>query len=250
MHGSGQPLLFVPGWTMDHTVFLKQKEYFQKTHRVILFDPPGCGSSSRFERYDFSLYVNVLKAFVEHLDLRELNIVAWSMGGEIAIRYCAAEQGRIQSLSLVCSTPSFIQRDEWQHGMQVPAAKRFLKGLSRDPAATFSFFRKEVLVQVDQDNTLEEILIKAGIRTDLKMAQDMFSELMVQDVRPLLPRLNVPVYVIGGVHDAVCRPEASEFMSEHIPGAALTMMDAGHVPFLSSSDLFNNQLHNYISKKH
>ena len=37
--GQGTPLIFVPGWTFTHEVFVHQIEHFAKTHRVIAFDP-------------------------------------------------------------------------------------------------------------------------------------------------------------------------------------------------------------------
>ena len=64
--GEGETLLFIPGWTMTHRFFTKQKEHFSKSYHVITYDPRGQGRS------DKTTYKNT---YLHHAnDLRELII--------------------------------------------------------------------------------------------------------------------------------------------------------------------------------
>ncbi len=246
VHGEGSPLLFVPGWTMDHTVFSGQTEHFKKDHRVILFDPPGCGQSSRFEHYDFALYTDVLRKLLAVLSLYDVTLICWSMGGEIGVRYCTEERTRVKRLVLVCSTPSFVQREGWDHGMPLAVARRFRRGLDRDAVATFALFRQETM-KGDTDRRIEAALIRSGLRSDLQMAKDLFDEFLVQDERPLLPRLDLPVHIIAGAYDAVCHPKASEYMAAAVTGATIYLLQSGHVPFLVAPGSFNAHVRQLLS---
>ena len=44
--GSGDPIVFIPGWTFTTEVFSEQIAYFSKTRRVIVIDPRSHGRSN------------------------------------------------------------------------------------------------------------------------------------------------------------------------------------------------------------
>ena len=46
-HGSGEPLIFIHGWSCNHKFFKYQVEEFAKDYRVILYDFRGHGQSDR-----------------------------------------------------------------------------------------------------------------------------------------------------------------------------------------------------------
>jgi pimeloyl-ACP methyl ester carboxylesterase len=240
-HGSGEPLVFFPGWTMDHTVFRQQPELFAKTHRVVLFDPPGCGQSSRFDSYSFELYLKVFNGLLKHLNIETAHLAGWSMGGELLIKYCAEHPGVARSLVLVCATPCFVQLPDWSFAMSLAAAKRFRKNLARDPKSTLELFRTEAL-KWDSSPESARLLLKAGSHTDLKAAVDLFDQLMSQDFRPLIDRLRLPVYVLAGSRDVVCPPGASAYLAQNIPDAKQDTLETGHTPFSVQPALFNSKV--------
>lgn len=44
--GSGDPIIFLHGFTLDHTTWKPQVEYFSKNYQVITYDARGFGKSS------------------------------------------------------------------------------------------------------------------------------------------------------------------------------------------------------------
>ena len=46
-HGSGEPLIFIHGWSCNHKFFKYQVDEFAKKYRVILYDFRGHGQSDR-----------------------------------------------------------------------------------------------------------------------------------------------------------------------------------------------------------
>ena len=49
------------------------------------------------------------------------------------------------------------------------------------------------------------------------------------DHRELLPRISAPTLVIAGKHDPATPPEANEYISKHVAGARLALLDAAHL---------------------
>ncbi len=43
-HGSGEPLIFIHGWSCNHKFFKYQVDEFAKKYRVILYDFPDTAS--------------------------------------------------------------------------------------------------------------------------------------------------------------------------------------------------------------
>ncbi|MFC1517541.1 alpha/beta fold hydrolase [Candidatus Margulisiibacteriota bacterium] len=245
--GQGKPLIFVPGWTMDHQVFNKQREYFASKYNVILFDPPGCGNSDRFDKYSFSLSREVIRKLVDKTCVEDSHLVGWSMGGEILLSLLAKQDINPRSLTLLCSTPCFVERGDWSHGMPKTVAKKFSKGLKKKPQETFALFREEAL-RTYKTNDLEAVLVRAGQNTDLLCAEQMFHELENNDLREGLSEIDTSTYIISGVRDQVCLPEASIYMAENIKKAKYASVGRGHVPFIDEPALFNQKLEEFLKQ--
>lgn len=99
--GSGTPILFIHGW-MDYKADsdMNFKELAQK-HRVIRFDLPGHGDSSKLSEYKFEDYVFYTKRFIDELKLNKVNLIGHSMGCVIATRLAEAEPERYPKVVLI-----------------------------------------------------------------------------------------------------------------------------------------------------
>ena len=68
------------------------------------------------------------------------------------------------------------------------------------------------------------------------------------DATAALPRLNVPVLVLGGSDDIVTKPEASETIAAKVPGARLEIVEgANHMGFLERADHYNAAITNFAA---
>lgn len=99
--GGGVPILFIHGW-MDYKADsdMNFKELAKK-HRVIRFDLPGHGDSSKLNSYKFEDYVHYTKRFIQELELEKVNLVGHSMGCVIATRLAEAESERYPKVVLI-----------------------------------------------------------------------------------------------------------------------------------------------------
>jgi non-heme chloroperoxidase len=89
--GSGQAIVFIPGWTMPAWIWQKQIDEFSKRYHVIAVDPRSQGES------DQPTYGHMpetrsrdYKELVDHLALKQPVLVGWSMACGELVKY--AEQ--------------------------------------------------------------------------------------------------------------------------------------------------------------
>ncbi len=84
--GSGQELVFVPGWCCDHTFFAPQFDYFKRTHAVTALALRGCGRSDfPPDGYDLPSLADDVAWFCAEVGIEQPVVVGHSLGGMIAI---------------------------------------------------------------------------------------------------------------------------------------------------------------------
>ncbi len=78
--GSGQTLVFVPGWTMPAEIWEHQLRHFASTHRVIALDPRGQGRSEKVSfGYQPSRRALDIGELLEHIGGEPAIVVGWSL---------------------------------------------------------------------------------------------------------------------------------------------------------------------------
>ena len=89
--GSGDPpIVFVHGWTCDHTYFAPQFGHFSKDHRVVAVDLRGHGHSDKPEQeYTIAAFADDVAWLCRELGLSKPVVVGHSMGGVIALEMAA-----------------------------------------------------------------------------------------------------------------------------------------------------------------
>ena len=79
--GSGEPIVFIPGWTFTTEVFSEQVAHFSKTRRVIVIDPRSHGRSTiSLHGNDYVTHGFDLATVIETLELKDVTLVGWSFG--------------------------------------------------------------------------------------------------------------------------------------------------------------------------
>ncbi|MBA3585577.1 MAG: alpha/beta hydrolase, partial [Gemmatimonadetes bacterium] len=88
-HGSGSPVVLIHGWPLSGRSWENQvPALVDAGHRVITYDRRGFGHSSQpWTGYDYDTFAADLDALLEHLDLSDVTLVGFSMGGGEVVRY-------------------------------------------------------------------------------------------------------------------------------------------------------------------
>ena len=134
--GSGKPVLFSHGWPLDADMWDSQMEYLaSRGYRAIAFDRRGFGRSSQpWSGYDYDTFADDIAQLIEHLDLRDVTLVGFSMGGGDVSRYIARHGSeRVAGLVLLGAvTPVFGKRDDNPEGVDLSVFESIRAGLRAD----------------------------------------------------------------------------------------------------------------------
>lgn len=206
--GEGKDLLLVPGWTLTAELWRQQIAEFSRTHHVVAFDHRGHGlSDAPAHGYRISRLAADARELIQALGLTNVTWVGHSMGCSVAWAYWdlygGADLGR---LVLIDEPAVLVSFPDWPDG----AAGDF--GAIHDPAELTGFcaalrgphgleVTKAAFGQIcspgmpgeERGHVLEQsLLMGRGAASAL-----MFNH-ATQDWRDVLPRITVPVLVIGG----------------------------------------------------
>jgi non-heme chloroperoxidase len=102
--GSGQPVLFTHAWGLDADIWEYQLTGLSEQGlRCVAYDRRGHGRSTDPGRgHDFDRLADDLAAVINHLDLKEITLVGFSMGNGEAVRYLRRHGStRVKQLMMV-----------------------------------------------------------------------------------------------------------------------------------------------------
>ena len=179
-------------------------------------------------------------------------VVAWSMGAILMLEFLGELSNKLKGAVLVSATARFTQ-DEDYVGIPRVLVKRMMKNLKLDSNKTLSQFYR--LAFTDEE-------IKAGYLDELTALQSKWKSfdrsflysgleyLLNVDLRSQLPALNIdiPVVLVHGIHDEICPVFGCEFLEKNLNAMSISTakINAGHIPFFTKSNEFNDILHEFL----
>ncbi len=256
-HGAGKPVVLIHGWPLSGRSWENQvPALVDAGHRVITYDRRGFGDSSQpWDGYDYDTFAADLDALLTHLDLREVTLVGFSMGGGEVVRYIGTYgTDRVAKAVLAAAVPPYLYKseDNPDGGLDDATIAAFEGGVKSDRLAfleefTTNFFSagKDVKVSEPQREYARDIAAFASPKGTL----DCIAAFGRTDFRGDLEKVTVPTLVIHGDSDAIVPFEVSGKRSaELIPAAELVLIEGGpHGVNASHPEQFNRALLNFLA---
>ncbi len=178
--------------------------------RVLAPDLPGFGFSTQsVPDYSIAAHAGYVQAFLDRLDVGQVHVLGFSMGGGVALELAARQPDRVRSVTLLSSIGvqelellGSYPLNHGVHGLQ-------LAGLWLLHEAVPHFG------------------ILDGFPLNVPYARNFFDT----DQRPLrgvLERLEMPILIVHGEHDFLVPAAAAREHHRLAPQSELAMIDAGH----------------------
>lgn len=246
--GGGPAILFVHGAMMDHTVWYKQVAHFRHTHRCVCPDLRGHGKSSAASPdISFEDHCDDLAQIIDRLDLRDITLIGWSMAGCLCQVFVTRYPGKVARLVLVDTIPQRLSDDRFPFGQDPASTPKTRKALEENFEATCEGFGRRIS---PEDEEVGRFIADIARRTRQDVAINDYVSTDERSQIDLLPAITLPTAIISGNNDLVCKPAASTFMAERIPGCrdgVRSIEGAGHAPFLTFPDRFNGILQAFLT---
>lgn len=104
VHGSGQPLVLICGLGGDHSFWQASLPILATHYQVIVYDPRGSGQTQAPDTaYSIETMADDLAALLDALQVAQVHLVGFSMGGLVAQAFAIAYPHRVMKLILAAS---------------------------------------------------------------------------------------------------------------------------------------------------
>jgi pimeloyl-ACP methyl ester carboxylesterase len=250
--GDGRPVVLVHGWPLSGASWSEQVPALTEAgHRVITYDRRGFGDSDKPEDgYDYDTFAADLAGLLEGLDLHDVSLVGFSMGGGELARYVGRYgEDRLHSLVFAGAVPPYLLKtsDNPDGGLGEEDVEGMEKGASADREGfldgfTTTFFSANGQLEVTEDQRQAALALQSKASdAGLVGCIGAFGR---TDFRNDLGRVTVPTLVIHGDSDAIVPFEVSgKRTAETIAGSELVVVEGGPHGFnVSHKDEFNRHL--------
>ena len=261
--GAGKPVVLIHGWPVSGRTWEGQvPALVDAGYRVITYDRRGFGQSSQpWEGYDYDTFASDLKAVLDTLDLREVTLIGFSMGGGELARY-VGNYGidRIAKLVFASAVTPYLWKsdDNPEGGVDAALAQWFHDGLTADrPAFLHEFLQmfftagKPSLVNKPKVSP-EQIAytLDIALLASPKGTLDCTTAFATTDFRDDLTKITVPTLVIHGDSDGIVPFEVSGKRTHAaISGSELVLIeDAPHGVTVSHKAEWNRHVLAFLAK--
>ena len=234
--GEGKPMIFLHGLFGALSNFKEVFDHYSKRYKILMpmlpiYDLPLINTNVKN-------LAKFLDRFIKHKGLDQVNLLGNSLGGHVALVYCAAHPEKVNSLVLTGSSGLY----ENAFGGSFPRRedKRYLK----DKIA-LTFYNPEMVTDELVDECHEAVNNRNKVIRIIAFAKSAIRH----NMRKELPGMKMPVCLIWGKNDTITPPRVAEEFHQHIPNSQLFWIDeCGHAPMMEQPTTFNNLLDSWLEE--
>ncbi|WP_249869566.1 alpha/beta fold hydrolase [Oceanobacillus saliphilus] len=249
--GSGEPIVFIPGFTFSSEVFVEQVAHFSKTNRVIVIDPRSHGRSTiALHGNDYVTHGTDLEKVLKELAVKNPTLVGWSFGCLTIWEYVKQVGTDNVNASVFIDMPpkslSAIQED-WVEGQLDDIAAIYNRFL-RNPQGQRLFITDYINnVMIQRDLELKELywLVEMSLNTPYYVAGNLFASGMFSDYREeaKIASQSIPTLTVVAEHWA---ETATAFTKKLSPESKVEVL-GGHMMFWEYSEKFNKMVEDFLN---
>lgn len=256
--GEGPALVFIHGWPLSGAMWEYQiVPLVEAGFRCITIDRRGFGRSGKpATGYDFKTMGADVAGLIDHLDLQDVTLVGFSMGGGEVIEVLTRHNtGNVTKALLVSSVvPYLLKSHDNPEGVDQQTFDDMITGLRDDRPAFLSDFTEKFFGVGILTSPVSPPMLAANVELAMHASPlatiecvRTFSE---TDFRGMAKALHVPILVIHGDADQIVPIDVSGKRAANlIPSAELKIYSgAPHGLFYTHRDELNRDIAAFASE--
>ena len=256
-YGSGKPVILIHGWPLSNEMWEYQVETLvENNFRVITYDRRGFGKSSQpWNGYSYDSLTDDLKSIIDQLELTDVTLVGFSMGGGEVVRYFSRHGGKNVSKAVLISsiTPFLLRTTDNPEGRNPEDNEERTNTIKNDRIDFIdnfgkSFFGISLLNKPLSTPLLEYYRMLCSVASP-HATLECAKSFSTTDFRDEMSSINVPTLIIHGDEDDIVPIEiSSEKASQLIPNNKFIIYEeAPHGLFYTERDRLNKDLIEFLN---
>lgn len=255
--GSGQPIILIHGWPLSGKSWeLQIPVLLDLGYRIITYDRKGFGKSlPTLDGYDYDSLAADLHELISQLQLKNVILFGFSMGGGEVVRYLTNYGSEnIDKVALISSIiPLVQQKEDNPHGVPPEDLAEIMKNLKQDRVSFLETFHKNfynygLLTQTVSQKQLDfdwNIASCASPIATIKCAESWANT----DFRPELANVTVKTLIVHGNSDQIVPIEtAGKQAAQGIPDNHFMIVEgAPHGLNVTHAEILNEIITKFLS---
>lgn len=258
----GKPVIFIHGWGSSLKDYSEpMKVLSQKGFRCIALDLRGHGKSKATSGFTVAQAAHDVHQLIEHLELKDVALVGWSMGGAVVMSY--VEQFGTQYLKkliIADISPRLKNDDGWDMGLYKGAFNsamfKYQKSLMPDHFNEFyGDFMYQVVNRSDHYKAAPfyfrwlSRIFAFRRKAEPNVLWTYWNSLYKADYRQVLSKILVPTAVFYPEPGSLFSPKTAEYIAENIPGKAelVPFTDADHLFVINQKEAFTQAVETFLN---
>lgn len=262
IEGEGTPIVLVHGWGLNHTMWTYQiRNLTAHGYKVVAIDLRGFGQSDRSDqKYTYQRWAKDLETVIETLDLYDVTLVGYSIGGAIAMQYASTHQpaspgtdSRVIKLGLVAAAgPHMLGDITNPNGHSLTFFSDIIdtlngrgpRGVDPHVAAFEQFYGINYRgVNYGTHPQCYFELLDMFLNAPHKSLIDGLEELRDEDLTTGISQIKNTTTICHGTGDWLVRPGLAEIQNEKIEHSTLVWFNCSdHGLFFQEDVKLNNEL--------
>ena len=254
--GSGPAVVLIHGWPLSGRMWEPQIGVLRDAgYRVVSYDRRGFGQSGFPDGgYDYDTFAADLKALLDALDLTDVTLVGFSMGGGEVARYIGTYgTDRVSKAVLVSAvTPFMLKTDDNPDGVDREVFVDMIQNIKQDRPAFLRGFGKTFVGWGLLDHPVSQEWLdyawSIAVMAQPQATVECVTAFGMTDFRDDVRKMTVPTLVIHGSKDDIVPPAPSaEAAIELLPDGRLEIIDgAPHGLTMTHPERFNRLLLDFL----
>ncbi len=249
IHGEGESIVFIPGFSHDHTAWAGIARLLEQDYQVILLDNRGTGQTDvPVGPYTIETMAADIAGLCVQLGIQQAHFVASSMGGFIlqvlAHQYPSLVKSGVISNSVLNANCVFK--------VYVEGQLELLKGnapLSALVHASLAWaFSYRFLSLPGMVNQLITTTVQNPYPFTIAGYEGQCAALTAFDSTSWVGGIKIPMLIFAGDQDLIFNPTSVKTLADKIPNAEYYCYEeCGHLPFLEYPDEFAEKVRKFVS---
>ncbi len=234
-HGAGRAVMLLQGYPLDGAAWEPQTlALLDAGFRVVTLDRRGFGRSSRVAApFGYDQLADDVAAVLDHLDLREVTLVGFSMGTAEISRYVGRHgTGRLRSAVMIAAFGPGLLAGEDGVGFPAEVFSGIQDAIRHD---RHQYVENYFLQHYVAEQNLGSRVSAATLRADTTVGAAAGASAMLscvaawkEDFRTDLAAIDVPLLVLHGTEDRnIPIDVGARRVPQYVPGATIVEVEGG-----------------------